>query len=448
MFREPEAVALKPVTKLDPSASARSSIRRQRSVRYPPHLNRDRHLSSRPRSHRHNETSAEFNRLHLHEGVRMGATNPHAERAYSIERSANQAHAEASRRRRHESGRAILRDALSYERAQGSMDLRREHSYALSMMRPPTPPTSSSWNPSRLQRHMPLNSHARRERRSSRHWPALSQTPPPAYIPSPPYTSGEPSDQSSPDGLQSDQGTVSLTPRFAPAHPLRTWGSAAGQASPQLDPPAPDDITTGESLDELPPLHRVSQRHTVTRSYRGFPTHGVVDGLGDRWRSISPDDAFWENLVSTMPPDARLPSTSASTSFRSDEGASHYNNTVAPARELTESIDSYPHVCEISDSDSDFSETDEDAVRTLQRLGGESFPHASGDSVEDAVAMEQRRRHILNALPSLATSQRPATSNNGVMHLNDFNRPQRLGTDEWLQHNQQRELGRPSRERL
>ncbi|KAI4259392.1 MAG: hypothetical protein LQ352_000801 [Teloschistes flavicans] len=379
----------------------------------------------------------------------MVEAGSHTETAYHIERSANHAHAEASRQRRHESGRAMLRDALSYERAHGSMDLRREHSYALSMMRPPTPPTSSSRNPPRLQRQMPPNSHGRLERRNSRHRTALARTPPPAYIPSPPYTSGEHSDRSSPDGLHSAQGTASLTPSFAPAHPLGAWESAAGPALRQLDPLPHDNVTTADSIDELPPLRRVSRRHDVSRPYQGFP-HSVVDGLGDRWRSVSPDDAFWETLVSTMPPDARLPSTSASSSFRSNETSSQYD-TADPGRAIAESIDSYPPVCE--NTDSDFSETDEDAVRTLQRLGGESYSRALGDSVEDSAATWQRHTHTPAALSFQSSHQRRALSGGGVANLNNpnevlSNQPQRHQTDEWLQHNHRRELGRPSRERL
>ncbi|KAI4099019.1 MAG: hypothetical protein L6R37_006192 [Teloschistes peruensis] len=446
MFREPEEVELKPVTKVDPTASERSSIRRHRSVRYPPYLNRDRYLLSRSRSRRRPETPVEANRALEEFGFRTVGARSYAEHAYDIERSANYAHAEASRQRRHESGRAMLRDALSYERAHRSIDLRREHSYALSMMRPPTPPTSLSRNPSRLQRQIPPDTHGRLERRNSRHRTALSRTPPPAYIPSPPYTSGEQSDRSSPDGQRPAQGTASLTPHFAPAHPLRAWESPAGQALPQIEPPPHDDVTAADSTDSLP-LRRVSRRHDVSRSYQGFP-HSVVDGLGDRWRSVSPDDAFWENLVSTMPPDARLPSTSASSSFRSNEASSHYD-TVDSRRAIAESIDSYPYVCE--NTDSEFSEVEEDAVRTLQRLGGgESYSRAPRDSVEDSAATWQRRMHAPNTLSSQSAHQRRALSNGGGTDLNNVlsTRSQRQQTDEWFQHNQRRELGRPSRERL
>ncbi|KAL8631769.1 hypothetical protein Q9189_002467 [Teloschistes chrysophthalmus] len=444
MFREPEEVESKPVTKVDPTASARSSIRRHRSVRYPPHLNRDRYLSSRSRSRRHPETPVEANGAH--EGFRVVGARSHAEHAYDIEQSANYAHVEASRQRRHESGRAMLRDALSYERAHRSIDLRREHSYALSMMRPPTPPTSSSRNLSRLQRQIPPDLHGRLERRNSRNRTGLSRTPPPAYIPSPPYTSGEQSDRSSPDGLRPAQGSASLTPRFAPAHPLRAWESPAGQALPQIDPPPHDDVTAADSTGELPPLRRVSRRHDMSRSYQDFP-HSVVDGLGDRWRSVSPDDAFWENLVSTMPPDARLPSTSASSSFRSNQASSHYD-TVNSRRAIAESIDSYPYVCE--NTDSEFSEVDEDAVRTLQRLGDESYSLAPRDFVEDSAATWQRRMHAPNNLSSQSAHQRRALSNGGGLDLNNVmsTRPQRQQTDEWFRHSQRGELGRPSRERL
>lgn len=130
MFREPEPIEVKRVMRTDPTAPARSTIRRQRSVRYPSRYHRDQPPPSRPRSHRRHDRFLEA--MGRHE-VRVP---PSAERALAIEVTANQAHAEASRRRRLESGRATLRDALSYEPTRQFTDLPRDYSYALSLMRP------------------------------------------------------------------------------------------------------------------------------------------------------------------------------------------------------------------------------------------------------------------------------------------------------------------------
>ena len=53
------------------------------------------------------------------------------------------------------------------------------------------------------------------------------------------------------------------------------------------------------------------------------PDRPRVDGLGDRRRSPSPDDdTAWDTLLATIAPDARQPTASASTSFGSTQSAS------------------------------------------------------------------------------------------------------------------------------
>lgn len=447
MFRESEVVESKPIRKVDPTASARSSIRRQRSVRYPPHLTRDRQLLFHAQSHQQEESDLERLRLRERERARRTVARSNAQRAYNIELSANQAHAEASRQRRLESGRAILRDALSYEHPHESMNLRREHSYALSMMRPPTHLTTSSLgNLSRHTRHRPLSREAALEERTPPYRIAMNRTPPPAYIPSPPYTSGERSNRSSPDVLQLAHGAASLTPRFAPAHPLNGPEAATEQAQSQHHPLGSEDMTASDSSDELPPLQRFSRRHSSSRPHRNVPPHNVVDGLGDRWRSVSPDDESWETLLSTMPPDERLPSTSASSSFRSNEESIYYQNSSNSAETLANVTDSYPHVCD----NSDFSETDDDAMRTLRRLGGESYSHAEDRFLDDAPTVAGTHRGAQGILGPETTRQRQALRGGGNMPQigPQSGGPQRHRSDDWQLRSQRREMGRTSRERL
>ncbi|KAL9604075.1 MAG: hypothetical protein Q9179_001964 [Wetmoreana sp. 5 TL-2023] len=420
MFREPEAVESKAVPKADLTASARSSIRRQRSVRYPPHINRDRHLSSHSRSHAHLERARERER------ARVSMARFNAEHAYNIEVSANQAHAEASRLRRLESGRAILRDALSYEHPYESMNLRSDHFYALSMMPPPTSSTRLSPNPSRRPQQRPSHTEVRLEGSSSQYHTATDRTSPPAYVPSPPYASGHRSERSTPDALHAAQGAASLTPRFAPAHLLHGSESATEQGQLQDLRSSHDDVTTGDSMDELPPLRRVSRRHNTSRRRRDFPAYNIVDGLGDRWRSVSPDDGSWETLLSTMPPDERLPSTSASSSFRSNEDTVHYERISHSAGDIANLMNTYPHICE--NTDSDFSETDDD-VRTLQRLDGERYSRPA-ERYADNVPLSSNRRQMENAFASHLTIQRQALRGDRDARRIDA------------------QSGRPSRERL
>lgn len=357
MFCEPEPIEVKRVMKTDPTAPARSTIRRQRSVRYPSRYPRDQPPPSRLRSHRHHDRFLEA--MSRHE---IGVP-PSAERAIAIEVTANQAHAEASRRRRLESGRATLRDALSYEPTRQSTDLPRDHSYALSMMRPPLPSSASPPNPSRRSRQRPVIWENTQPRQlSPRLRTGTVRTPPPAYIPSPPYSSGDRSDRSSPDTLQSATRPVSLISRFAPAHALPGINSVTGLARLRHHEENLMGETINDSMtNELPPLRRVSRRDHPFRSHWEVQSetsrnHGV-DGLGDRWRSVSPDDESWDTLLSTMPPDERLPS-SASTSFRSNEDLAYYESFATVSAEfMAEAIDMYPVHCE--NTDTELSEAEE-----------------------------------------------------------------------------------------
>ncbi|KAJ5373420.1 hypothetical protein N7517_005426 [Penicillium concentricum] len=116
----------------------------------------------------------------------------------------------------------------------------------------------------------------------------------------------------------------SLTANFAPAlawHPSATSPPLDGgvrllRLPPMRDRDNSDHPSNTESRPEILD-HR--PHNTQTRPARD----PVVDGLGDRQRSPSPDgeretDA-WETLLSTMTPDATLPSTN--TSFTSTSAA-------------------------------------------------------------------------------------------------------------------------------
>ncbi|KAL8853227.1 MAG: hypothetical protein Q9221_001961 [Calogaya cf. arnoldii] len=352
MFREPAVEATKPIEKKsDPTAPARSSIRRQRSVRYPAHPHRDRQSSRRPQSHHHDRPLVDVRRLRDRARVlstRSGALN--------IEIAADQAHTEASRQRRLESGRAILRDALSYEHAHQPISTRVDGHYPSNLLRPPTSSSASFRHPSRHSRHRPVVPNIGHEGPLSRPHAEVTRTPPPAYIPSPPYTSPGRSNRSSPD----ESAAVSLTPRFAPAHVPAQFEALEQSRSERRQPSHEDATASDPLLDDFPPLHRVSRRHSSSRERA---VHGDVDGLGDRWRSVSPDMDPWEILLSTMPPDERLPSTSAS-SFRSNEDSAPHDESGELDDSMGNGWNLYPVICDISDSD--FTEAEEEAQRALR----------------------------------------------------------------------------------
>ncbi|KAL8944048.1 MAG: hypothetical protein Q9211_000754 [Gyalolechia sp. 1 TL-2023] len=382
MFREPEAVEQKAVGKLDPTVPARSSIRRQRSVRYAARNHRDRTSSSRPRLRRQYERLLQ--QISDTERGHALAAELHAERALNIETSANQAHAEASRRRRRESGRATLRDALSYEHPHQSMSMQRGHSYALSMMRPPIPSTASSTNPFRSSLRRPVNEHE-----VSTYRPRLGESPP-AYIPSPSYISGLRSDSSSPDALRPANGAASLTPRFAPGHFLPNIDSVTEQV--QLPRRLSDhaDMASDEStMNELSPLRQASRSRVVRPSRETHPQslmHNVVDGLGDRWRSVSPEEDFWDTLLSTMPPDDRLPS-STSSSFRSSVDLARYESLADSTESPSDTVDLYLLNCE--NTDSEFSVTTDNDTGLVRRWARRGSSRVVDSDDDDASATRQ-----------------------------------------------------------
>ncbi|KAJ5949644.1 hypothetical protein N7454_001228 [Penicillium verhagenii] len=138
----------------------------------------------------------------------------------------------------------------------------------------------------------------------------------------------------------------SLTPNFAPAVAYRTAISAR----------LPSD---GVRLPPLPPLRRTSTLNHDSpnyipsfflRDYRNGSTPGrsnddpAIDGLGDRQRSVSPDgereNDAWETLLSTLTPDAHLPSTS--TSFFSTTGPTTDASHNSTSRTSTASSQTLP----------------------------------------------------------------------------------------------------------
>lgn len=396
MFREPEPADVRKVVTTDPTAPARSSIRRQRSVRYSSRNPRDQAPPFHPRSHRRHDRFLEAMSRHEN-GVR-----PSAERAIAIEVTANQAHAEASRRRRLESGRATLRDALSYEPPRQSLYLLSDHPYALNMVRPPLPPSASPPRPSRRSRQRPVIwENAPTRHLSPRPRTGRARTPP-TYIPSPPYTSGDRTNRSSPDTLESATRPASLTSRSSPAHALPSINSVTGLARLRQHEVNPVGAMTDDSMrNELPPLRRVSRHNRPSRSHwEGFSetsrNHGV-DGLGDRWRSVSPDDESWDTLLSTMPPDERLPS-SASTSFRSNEDLAYYEGlATVSAESMAEAIGCENTDTEVSEAEGILPENLGASVRDLpwqfQPLPGDELNEgASEGSYETIRTIRDPRR--------------------------------------------------------
>ncbi|BCS00802.1 uncharacterized protein AKAW2_51143A [Aspergillus luchuensis] len=122
-----------------------------------------------------------------------------------------------------------------------------------------------------------------------------------------------------------DQTHPQFTPRFAPA--IAYHRTASPQARPEaarLSPfLRPDGLGSDISISAgFPTLRRVGERsiNEANRPNR----ESAIDGLGDRQRSLSPDDDHandaWETLLTTITPDTNLPSADSSFTSASASG--------------------------------------------------------------------------------------------------------------------------------
>ena len=279
------------------------------------------------------------------------------DQAQTLEAEALIAHSEASQRTRLDSGRVLLRDALSYERNGWRIG------------------TSGNLFPSGVSE---VRDAARPDRPDSLGERSTSsndgRSPLPAYMLTPPHTSEETSTRSSPYVSTPPSEGASLTSRFAPAHRLDGGGdvwanvereetinrllermaemrdgdereyiaSHVGEISRMRDR-NPDELSLEYREAEMAYLETVQTRlehdpaevHPVRRgapSTRAMlwathtsPQQSSLDGLGDRERSPD-DDRYWETMLSTITPDQRAPTTHSS-----------FTSTTASASSLTSS---------------------------------------------------------------------------------------------------------------
>lgn len=409
MFVEPEAAELRPTIKADPTATARSSIRRQRTVRYSPNV-RDHQstlstLLSRNQSRSQGRMRMLADRRSLLEDIRRRdqrapSSSSGPDDMQDLEAEADLAHSEASQRTRLESGRALLRDALSYERPGQRRRVDRGNTLSETQV---TQDLNHPLGPDDIEG---LRTISRSEN---------ARSPPPGYMPTPPYASGDISDRSSLYDHTPPLGTALFTPRFAPAHRLdrenelranferdavlarlavRMGGMStaaereyvAGHRAEinRMRSRNPAELTLEyreaeaaylesvetrldlmrrmreRDLSELPPLHRMSRPFQDIVSATRRHSRSNVDGLGDRERSFSPDDDQWETMLTTIQPDQRIPSANssftsatASSSSLSSNAVSSYGTLVTAPSTSTE-VD----VCPIDISDSEEDPTD------------------------------------------------------------------------------------------
>ncbi|KAL4906433.1 hypothetical protein BDW74DRAFT_150343 [Aspergillus multicolor] len=184
-----------------------------------------------------------------------------------------------------------------------------------------------------------------------------------------------------------------LTPRFAPAIAYhRSSTPLAGSDLPRRSPlprhEGPSEETQAASF--IPLLRRVGQRSLIDTNLtsRGPP----IDGLGDRQRSVDLEDDHandaWETLLTTITPDANLPSADSSFSSAPAPGADGSPNetlrssatslepvqnslrSAAPTIQMTlDPYQEYTHPCDYSSFTDTDTESDGETVtqRSLYR---------------------------------------------------------------------------------
>lgn len=201
---------------------------------------------------------------------------------------------------------------------------------------------------------------------------------------------GRPESQSRPTHRSSNS---SFTPNFAPAVGYHT---SASSHSPSDGVRLPPLIRIGSGPPD-PASHSPS---TLLRDYRNASRrslghqrsqrNGAIDGLGDRQRSLSPDEEresdAWETLLSTITPDTNLPSTdtSFSSTFPSANDVSRHvssrrsgvSSQTQPSSlnsSRTGLLDPYPdhlHPCDYSSDDDD----EDLRVNARRTVGSSGFP--------------------------------------------------------------------------
>lgn len=500
MFVEPDANEAKTAIKADPSAPARSAIRRQRTVRYFPPV-RDRpssraHADSTSREIHQRRLLREFmrhrgrEREHLMLEAEQEAARAEAERA------------EASRQQRFSSGRALLRDALSYERPGQRMRMLRDYDVLPDLV--PIADTERSSYSEVLQRS--IDNDATREESQNQ-----SRSPPPRYMPTPPYSFEESTARPSSNGFPRQSSYANNSSGPAPTdtvadgtpgnyttrvsrgtthqamlaeitrtrlevertrEEVRRTREEANRAWREMDPSAYD------TLSELPPLRRMGRRQ---RSPMAIQTSSPpprrqfhVDGLGDRRRSFSSEDDAWDTLLTTITPDERVPSAhssftsataSASASVAPNPASSNSYGTLATLPPLSVSnAELYLNLCDNSDSEDSLTDN-ESAPVTMHEMYGETARYSTNNATppvrrpvysrrydNGAVASQRRRAETDFGTDPIVDARNPAIPERAPesdMTYEDVYRRERL------RHSRASDIGselsggvRPARERL
>lgn len=298
MYREPSpsSASKSSAAIKDPSASARSTIRRQATIRRPSRYARNaRGGSFRSHSSRHgaNNSGRDSSGIGRHAQSPISIDSPEYADLEYVRRMADRSSRMPSRRGRHAQSSVSI-DSPEYE----------DFQYLRRMADMGSRVTSRRASPSALDQP----GRQLRIARESALRPDISHSLLLGDLLNQPPPENGLTDRQSPDH-------ISFTPRFAPAmayhrstSPRPPLGFSRLPSFAPLDGPRDDDTAAPN-----PPL---SQRAGLRSANRGSgqSREPVVDGLGDRERSLGPDDEndAWDTLLTTITPDANLPSANSS----------------------------------------------------------------------------------------------------------------------------------------
>lgn len=190
----------------------------------------------------------------------------------------------------------------------------------------------------------------------------------------------------------------SLTPNFAPATAYRSHSVASPQPPEIIRirdrdlrdlPPLRRTDSRNHDLSSQPAVMYPRISRLRNENARRDATRTPIDGLGDRQRSLSPEadreTDVWETLLSTIAPDTNLPSTDTSFSSTSASASDALRNSIAATRPSAGASSLPPvHITPVHMSlepypdhlnPCDFSSDDEDnSANYHQYMGSQSIP--------------------------------------------------------------------------
>ena len=373
MYVEPKEPETKATIKADPTGPARSTIRRQRTVRYTPHAQES---SSVERRRRRLEALHELASEAANDTtqLRVPYSSIHERNEHELDMvEADLVHAEAANRRQQESGRALLRDALSYEHPGRRMRIPQRNSSLRSDVYVPLPPApiSRSRSPLTLPR-LPVS--LDRSPPPSRN---IEFPPPPGYV-LPHYTVREGVSRSPPPAIEPVASITTSPYAYVPEY----WHSEQ-EMRRALRRMRPSTRTTALPVIEAGVAHQPDNQEQATSRHR-HETNALspVDGLGDRRRSFSPEDnAAWDTLLTTITPDERLPSASSSFTSATASAASFGSSARSSTTNLTMPSTSaeYLTICD-ENSDLELSSSNEESDDQVQPS---NHPPATTDTIAE-----------------------------------------------------------------